>query len=121
MHTIIPGMTSTNGKVDMTFGVMGGQYQATGHAHLLSNIMDFGMDLQEAIDAPRTFADIQTGKLQVEDGISETTCAGLMELGHDLVRPDVGIGGAQAIAIDHARGVLTGASDPRKDGIAIGY
>lgn len=121
MHTIIPGMTSTDGKVDMTFGVMGGQYQATGHAHLLSNIMDFGMDLQEAIDAPRTFADIQTGKLQVEDGISETTCAGLMQLGHDLVRPVVGIGGAQAIAMDHARGVLTGASDPRKDGIAIGY
>lgn len=121
MHTIIPAMTSTDGVVDMVFGVMGGQYQAAGHGHLLSNVIDFGMDPQEAIDGPRVFADPQSGKLHIEDGISETTCAGLMELGHDLMRPDTAIGGAQAIALDHAKGLLIGASDPRKDGIAIGY
>lgn len=121
MHTIIPAMTSTNGIVDMAFGVMGGQYQAAGHGHLMSNLIDFGMDPQEAIDAPRVFADLQSGKLQVEDTISKTTCAALSDLGHELVRPDTAIGGAQAIAIDHARGVLTGGSDPRKDGLALGY
>ena len=121
MHTIIPAMTSTNGIVDMAFGVMGGQYQATGHAHLMSNLLDFGMDPQQAIDAPRAFADPQSGKLHIEDTLDEATCVGLTELGHDLLRPDTAIGGAQAIAIDHTRGVLTGGSDPRKDGIAIGY
>ena len=121
MHTIIPAMTSTNGNVDMAFGVMGGQYQAAGHGHLMSNLLDFGMDPQQAIDAPRIFADPQSGKLHIEDTISKETCARLSDMGHDLLRPDTAIGGAQAIAIDHARGVLTGASDPRKDGLAIGY
>ncbi|MEO9823329.1 MAG: gamma-glutamyltransferase family protein [Paracoccaceae bacterium] len=121
MHTIIPAMTSTNGTVDMAFGVMGGQYQATGHAHLMSNLLDFGMDPQQAIDAPRAFADPQSGKLHIEDTLSEATCAGLTALGHELHRPDTAIGGAQAIAIDASRGMLTGGSDPRKDGLAIGY
>ncbi len=121
MHTILPAMRAKDGTVDMTFGVMGGQYQATGHAHFLSNLLDYGMDPQEAIDAPRAFANPITGMLQVEDGLSEATCADLSALGHKLVRPDTPIGGAQAIMIDHSRGVLIGASDPRKDGIAIGY
>lgn len=121
MHTILPAMRTKDDIVDMTFGVMGGQYQATGHAHFLSNMLDFGMDPQEAIDAPRAFADPISGLLQIEDSLSEATCADLAALGHKLVRPDGPIGGAQAIQIDHARGVLIGASDPRKDGIAIGY
>lgn len=121
LHTIIPAMRAKDGKVDMAFGVMGGQYQATGHAHVLSNMLDYGMDPQEAIDAPRAFADWKTGLLQVEDGLSEATCAALQDLGHELVRPDGPIGGAQAIAIDEERGVLIGASDPRKDGLAVGY
>ena len=121
MHTILPAMRATGGKVDMAFGVMGGQYQATGHAHVLSNMADFGMDPQEAIDAPRAFADWKTGLLQVEDGLSETTCAALAEMGHKLVRPDGPIGGAQAILMDAERGYLIGASDPRKDGMAVGF
>ncbi len=121
MHTILPAMRAKDGTVDMTFGVMGGQYQATGHAHFLSNMQDFGMDPQEAIDCPRAFADPISGLLQVEDGLSETTCSDLMILGHKMVRPDGPIGGAQAILIDAKQGVLIGASDPRKDGIAVGY
>ncbi len=121
MHTIIPAMRKTNGIVDMAFGVMGGQYQATGHARVLTNLIDFGMDPQEAIDAPRAFADPIDGTLQVESGFSDTICAELETLGHKVVRPDGPIGGAQIIQMDRERGVLIGASDPRKDGCAIGY
>lgn len=121
MHTIIPAMRATSGQVDMTFGVMGGQYQATGHAHVISNMADFGMDPQEALDAPRAFADPISGRLRVERGVSASTRQALADLGHDVVVPDDPIGGAQAILIDRARGLLIGASDPRKDGLAIGY
>ena len=121
MHTIIPAMTRNNTRIDMTFGVMGGQYQAAGHAHFLSNLHDFGMDVQESIDAPRVFSDPITGKLQVENSVPTETVRVLRKLGHDVVGPRRPIGGAQAIQIDHARGVLIGGSDPRKDGIALGY
>lgn len=121
MHTILPAMRAQGGRVDMSFGVMGGQYQATGHAHFLSNLADFGMDPQEAIDAPRAFADPISGLLQVEQGLDDATCAKLEAMGHRLNR-DIGpIGGAQAIQIDHKNGVLIGASDARKDGCAIGF
>jgi len=119
MHTILPGMTRKDGRIDMTFGVMGGQYQATGHAHIVSNIVDFGMDPQAAIDAPRVFP--ETYGLRVEGNLSEATRRGLSERGHKLVEKDAPIGGAQAIRIDHEAGILIGGSDPRKDGIAIGY
>lgn len=121
MHTIIPAMRASEDQIDMAFGVMGGQYQATGHAQMMSNLSDFGMDPQEAIDAPRAFADPMTGQLQVEDTLSEATCATLVDMGHKLIRPDGPIGGAQAIRIDAKRGLLIGASDPRKDGMAVGY
>lgn len=121
LHTIIPAMRRTDGRVDMAFGVMGGQYQATGHAHFMTNMADYGMDLQEAIDGPRSFADPVEGTLQVEDGIPDTTRDRLARAGHRLSRPDVPVGGAQAILIDHEAGTLTGASDPRKDGAAVGY
>jgi len=121
MHTIIPAMRATGRDIDMTFGVMGGQYQATGHAHFMSNMTDFGMDPQQAIEAPRAFADPMTGQLQIENTLSDATFAALSDMGHNLVRPDGPIGGAQAIQIDSARGVLIGASDPRKDGMAVGY
>jgi gamma-glutamyltranspeptidase/glutathione hydrolase len=121
MHTIIPAMRATDGNVDMAFGVMGGQYQATGHAHVMSNMADFGMDPQEAIDAPRAFADPISGLLRVEQSLSEATLSTLEDLGHKLDQTPDPIGGAQAIQIDHAHGVLIGASDPRKDGMAAGY
>lgn len=121
MHTILPAMRATDGAIDMAFGVMGGQYQATGHAHVMSNMIDFGMDPQEALDIPRVFPDPWTGALRVESALSASTLAALQEKGHALVRTPDPIGGAQAIQMDHARGILIGASDQRKDGCALGY
>ncbi len=119
MHTILPAMLGNNGQVTMTFGVMGGQYQATGHAHFLSNLVDFGMDPQAAIDASRVFP--ETYGLRVEANLTDETKASLAERGHKVVQTDDPIGGAQAIQIDHTAGMLIGGSDPRKDGVAIGY
>lgn len=118
MHTIIPGMVRRDGRVEMPFGVMGGQYQPNGHARVLSNMLDFGMDPQTALDAPRAFT--EEGALKLERGYSDAVKQGLQDLGHKVVVPDMPIGGAQAIRI-HPSGVLEGASDPRKDGAAIGY
>ena len=118
MHTIIPGMLRKNGRVTMPFGVMGGAYQPNGHARVLSNMVDFGMDPQAALDAPRAFSD--QGTMKVERGYSDQVRQELTDLGHDVIIPDTPIGGAQAILI-REDGVLEGASDPRKDGCALGY
>lgn len=118
MHTIIPGMLRENGRVVMPFGVMGGAYQPNGHARFVSNMKDFGLDPQSAIDAPRSFSD--AGTLKVERGYSEQVRAALSDMGHKVVVPDGPIGGAQAIRLNDS-GVMEGASDPRKDGCALGY
>jgi gamma-glutamyltranspeptidase/glutathione hydrolase len=118
MHTIIPAILSEAGRVTMPFGVMGGQYQPNGHARVLTNMIDYGMDPQTALDAPRSFAD--AGQLKLERGYRKDVFAELAERGHDIDVPETPIGGAQAILI-HETGVLEGASDPRKDGCAIGY
>ncbi|WP_264211644.1 gamma-glutamyltransferase family protein [Leisingera thetidis] len=118
MHTIIPAMLQQDGEVIMPFGVMGGGYQPTGHARLVSNLSDFGMDLQSAIDTPRCFAD--GGVLKMERGYAAPVLQLLADMGHRIEVPDTPLGGAQAILI-HASGVLEGASDPRKDGCALGY
>ena len=118
MHTIIPAMTRRDGRVDMSFGVMGGAYQPNGHLRVLSNMVDHGMDPQEALDAPRAFAG--EGRLGVERGYPDEVRAELAAMGHDVHVPDTPIGGAQAIVIG-ADGGLTGASDPRKDGCALGF
>jgi gamma-glutamyltranspeptidase/glutathione hydrolase len=118
MHTIIPGMLREQGRVLMPFGVMGGAYQPNGHARLVSNLRDFGMELQEALDAPRSFSD--AGDMKVERGYADAVRQDLADMGHAVSIPDTAIGGAQAIRID-ANGVLVGASDPRKDGCALGY
>ena len=118
MHTIIPAMLKKDGKVMMPFGVMGGQYQATGHARFVTNVSDFGLSPQGAMDAPRCFA--EGDKLNVEDGYSDAVKAELVALGHNVQRPDTAIGGSQAILL-HEDGVLEGGSDPRKDGCALGY
>jgi len=117
-HTIIPAIVRERGRVTMPFGVMGGQYQPNGHARVLTNMVDYGMDPQTALDAPRSFAD--GGKLRLERGYDQDVFADLADRGHDIVVPETPIGGAQAILI-HENGVLEGASDPRKDGSAIGY
>lgn len=118
MHTIIPGVLKQNGSVLMPFGVMGGAYQPTGHARFVSNQIDHGLGLQASIDAPRAFAD--KGVLKLERGFSPTTMQQLKELGHNVEVPETPLGGAQAIRISDD-GVLIGASDPRKDGCALGY
>ena len=123
LHTIIPGLLAKNDQIVMSFGVMGGQYQACGHMHLLSNLLDYGMDLQEAIDFPRIFPDFENGdqRVQIEPGFNKQTLTGLKDMGHELYTPEAPIGGAQAIWIDWENNVLRGASDPRKDGMASGY
>jgi gamma-glutamyltranspeptidase/glutathione hydrolase len=118
MHTIIPGMLAKDGKPFMPFGVMGGQYQTNGHARFVTNITDFGMDPQAAIDAPRCFSD--AGDMKVERGYSDAVRRELGDMGHNVIMPDTAIGGAQAILM-RDDGVLEGASDPRKDGCALGY
>ena len=117
MHTIIPGMIRQNGRVTMPFGVMGGAYQPCGHARFVTNLSDYGMDPQEAIDAPRCFS--SADGMEVERGYSDQVCAELTALGHKVIIPDTPLGGAQAIRIDGD--LLIGASDPRKDGCALGY
>ena len=118
MHTIIPGMVRQGGRVLMPFGVMGGAYQPCGHARLLTNLVDYGMDIQSAIDAPRCFAGAEG--LLVERGYSDGFCADMAARGHRTSIPSEPIGGAQAIAI-RPDGVLEAGSDPRKDGCALGY
>ena len=118
MHTIIPAMLKKDGKNLMPFGVMGGQYQSTGHARFVTNITDFGLSPQAAMDAPRCFADGDV--LNVENGYSKDVRAQLGDLGHNVQTPETAIGGSQAILL-HEDGVLEGGSDPRKDGCALGY
>ena len=123
LHTIIPGMLIKDGKAQMPFGVMGGSYQACGHVHLLTNIIDYDMDLQEALDCTRVFPDVDDpkGRVQVEPGLPIEVLEGLQSKGHTTYVPDRPIGGAQAIWIDWENDVLRGASEPRKDGMAAGF
>lgn len=118
MHTIIPGMLKQGGRVTMPFGVMGGAYQPCGHARFVTNMIDFGMDPQAAIDAPRCFSG--TEGMVVERGYPDSVRADLAAMGHQVSVAHEPIGGAQAILIGDD-GVLVGASDPRKDGCALGY
>ncbi len=118
-HTLIPALTSENAAPRMAFGVMGGQYQAAGVARLLSNLLDFRLGLQDAVDAPRSFA--YRGRLELEAGFAQETVDALAERGDAVARAAGPIGGAQAAAIDSELGVIRGASDPRKDGCALGY
>jgi len=119
MHTIMPGLMTKNGRAVMPFGVMGGDYQPFGHTHVVTNMIDFGMDPQQAIDAPRVFH--REGVVEAERGVSDAAREGLRARGHRLAEESPPHGGGQAIMIDWDEGTLTGGSDPRKDGCALGY
>lgn len=118
-HTIIPAMLTENGLPVMSFGVMGGQYQAVGHVAIMSGVLDRGFDVQMASDQPRSF--FTQGALTLEPTIGMEVRAELERRGHTLRIAEEPLGGCQAIMIDRARGVLWGASDHRKDGVALGY
>jgi gamma-glutamyltranspeptidase/glutathione hydrolase len=122
LHTIIPGMVTRDDRTVMSFGVMGGYYQAMGHAHLISKVVDYGMDMQDAIDLPRL---IPVGgkepRVEAEHTLPPDTKAELIRRGFTFVPAEDPIGGAQVIRIDWENGTLTGASESRKDGIALGY
>lgn len=119
LHTIIPGMISKGDDLIGPFGVMGGQYQACGHAMLLSNLFALGLNPQEALDAPRSFS--IDGILQLEDGFGPDVARALEDRGHKLDYPASPIGGGQAILKDPETKCYTTGSDPRKDGMAAGF
>jgi len=119
MHTIIPALAFRAGRCELSFGVMGAHYQPMGHAQLITNMVDYGMDVQAAIDAPRAFF---VGESTIaERGLPEAAIAGLRQRRHNVLLAPSPWGGGQAIRIDGERGVLIGGSDPRKDGCALGY
>jgi gamma-glutamyltranspeptidase/glutathione hydrolase len=131
-HTIIPAFITRDGKPLMSFGVMGGDMQPQGHVQIVCNIVDFGMNLQEAGDAARWYHTSSSepsghvmsdgGSLALESAIDEATRRKLGELGHRIRRMDGGVfGGYQAIWYEAANDVLIGASESRKDGQAAGF
>jgi gamma-glutamyltranspeptidase/glutathione hydrolase len=130
-HTIIPGFLLEDGEPLMSFGVMGGDMQPQGHVQVLTNIIDFGMNLQEAGDAarwrhygstePTGEARQGVGTVTLESGFSSETRKKLKKMGYRLTGPDGSFGGYQAIWHDARKGVYFGASEMRKDGQAEGY
>jgi gamma-glutamyltranspeptidase/glutathione hydrolase len=121
LHTIIPGMMLRDGKVCLSFGVMGGHYQAMGHAHLISKLLDYGLDLQSAISLPRIFPRPGQTAIEAEKTVPAAVRAELERRGFVFTAPGAAIGGGQAIAIDPVTGVLSAGSDHRKDGCALGW
>ncbi|MGO4833346.1 gamma-glutamyltransferase family protein, partial [Rhizobiaceae sp. 2RAB30] len=120
MHTIIPAMAMKDGRAAVSFGVMGGAYQPMGHAHVFSNLADHGMDPQEALDHARLFWG-DDHVLEAEAGISADIRTELVAKGHSLRDAAKPHGGGQVIVIDEKSGFLIAGSDPRKDGLALGW
>jgi gamma-glutamyltranspeptidase/glutathione hydrolase len=118
-HTLVPGMLLKDGAPWVSFGVMGGDNQAQAHAQIVANFVDFGMHVQEAGDAPRMRH--LGAELALESGIGADVRRELGRRGHAVVDGRGLMGGYQAIAIDWRTGVLSGGSDLRKDGAAIGW
>ncbi|GAB3003821.1 gamma-glutamyltranspeptidase [Arenimonas maotaiensis] len=131
-HTIIPAFVTKDGKPWLSYGVMGGAMQPQGHAQIVINLVDFGMNLQEAGDAPRIQHDGSTdpagqatamsdgGELDLETGFPYATVRALMRKGHSVRFADGPYGGYQAIMVNPQGGYI-GASESRKDGQAAGY
>jgi gamma-glutamyltranspeptidase/glutathione hydrolase len=119
LHTIMPGMAMRDGRALMPFGVMGGDYQPFGHTHFLTNVLDFGCDLQEALDMARVFH--RDGAVLAERGVPKDAVEGLRQRGHRVEPSPEPLGGGHGIWIDWQSGVLTAGSEPRMDGGAMGY
>jgi gamma-glutamyltranspeptidase / glutathione hydrolase len=120
-HTLIPAMVFKDGKLFMSFGVMGGAMQAQGHVQVLTNLIDLGMPLQQAMETPRFRYDGED-KVYLEDEMGSDVLAKLTARGHKHLHPRRNqMGGGQAIMIDQKTGALLGASDNRKDGMALGW
>ena len=131
-HTIIPAFVTKEGKPFMSFGVMGGDFQPMGHVQIVMNIIDFGMNLQEAGDAPRIHhfgsssptgnpQDADGGEIKLESGFPYEVIRALMRKKHRVGYTNGSYGGYQAIMFDAENGVYYGASESRKDGQAAGY
>jgi gamma-glutamyltranspeptidase/glutathione hydrolase len=125
LHTIIPAMMLKDNRPWVCFGVMGGDVQPQGHTQVAINLIDFHMNVQEAIEAPR-YRVMGDKLVALERAISHEVRQALEAMGHELLPygampPGTPYGGGQAIMIDYERGVLQGGSDHRKDGCAIGY
>jgi gamma-glutamyltranspeptidase/glutathione hydrolase len=118
-HTLVPAMVLKDGRPWLSFGVMGGDMQPQGHVQVLLNLIDFGMNVQEAGEAPR-FRHSGNG-LALESAVPAEAKFGLDLRGHRVISSVGAFGGFQGILFDRARGVMMGGSDPRKDGLAIGY
>jgi gamma-glutamyltranspeptidase/glutathione hydrolase len=130
-HTIIPAMVTRDEQPWFCFGVMGGDMQPQGHVQILVNLIDFRMNVQQAGDAARVrhfgsatptgIAAQGVGTVVIESGVNDQTAARLRTMGHKVIRGHGGFGGYQGILIDRANDVLHGATEPRKDGAAVGY
>ena len=124
-HTIIPAMALRQGRLWLSFGVMGGFMQPQGHLQVASNLVDYGMNPQAALDAPRFRVDQRGGlRVAIETGVPLKTRKALSAMGHDVHAETTfspGFGSGDIIARDAETGVLWGASDPRKDGCAVGF
>lgn len=130
-HTLIPGFVTKDGQPFMSFGVMGGAFQPQGHVQILVNLIDFGMNLQEAGDAPRASHHGSSsptggqmndgGYVTLEGGFDYDTMLDLVKMGHRVGHSLRGYGGYQAVMFDAEHGVYYGASESRKDGQAAGY
>jgi gamma-glutamyltranspeptidase / glutathione hydrolase len=124
-HTLCPAMLFCDGRPLVSFGVMGGDVQAQAHVQVVSNLLDFGANVQEALDWPR-FHYVDGDRVAVEAEVPAATREALAARGHRLESPLValargGFGGGQAIHVDRSERVYAGGSDRRKDGCAIGY
>ncbi len=124
-NTIIPAMTLRGGRLWLSFGVMGGFMQPQGHLQVLVNLVDYQLDPQAALDAPRFRVDERgSPQVAIEPGVPLQTREALAAMGHDVLSEEMfspSFGGGQVIAVDPEAGVLWGGSDPRKDGCAVGF
>jgi len=119
-HTIIPGMLMREGALDAVFGVSGGFMQPQGHLQLIANLVDYGLDVQSAIDMPRFWWE-EGRRVIIETGVADATSDALAGFGHDIViREHRAMGGAQIVRVLPDR-VLVAGSEPRQDGCAIGW